>query len=148
MASEQKWSVAGVLPIAPAGSRPPPPESMVEFGLQENEMDELFDDCFGLCPICHKSDGYVNPGSSQYFYCGAHKKAWCAGSNLLSNWRAQTKDEQRRFEQVEPYFYPRPEVEQTTVTKATSATRSFDEAMAYDARMRGAVLRALAEAFD
>jgi len=123
-------------------------------------MDEPFEDYFGLCPVCHRSDGYVNAGSSQYFYCGAHKKAWYAGSNLLSNWRSQTKDEQRRiwaeigmerFEQVEPYSYPRPD-KPTTVAEATSATKSFDEAMAYDARMnarmRGAVLRALAEAFD
>jgi hypothetical protein len=59
-------------------------------------MDGRFDDEFGLCPVCHKADGYVNAGSKQYFYCKAHKKAWCVGT-VFEDWRDQTKDEQRRI---------------------------------------------------
>jgi hypothetical protein len=73
------------------------------------------DDYFGLCPHCHKNDGYVNAGKSHRFYCKEHKVSWCAGSNLFSSWRHQTEDEQRRiwneiglndFADIEPYFPP------------------------------------------
>jgi hypothetical protein len=68
---------------------------------------------FGLCPTCHKNDGCTNVGRSHWFYCKEHKKKWCAGANLFSDWRDQSEDEQRQqydaiglgeFEEVEPYF--------------------------------------------
>jgi hypothetical protein len=68
---------------------------------------------FGLCPICHKTDGYLNAGQSHRFYCKEHKTSWLAGSNLFSDWRDQTEEEQRRkwaevgldmFENVTPYY--------------------------------------------
>jgi hypothetical protein len=70
---------------------------------------------FGLSPVCHKTDGNANAGRSQTFYCREHKKAWHAGSNVLSDWRFQTEAEQRKiwdeigltdFEVVEPWFDP------------------------------------------
>jgi hypothetical protein len=73
-------------------------------------------DLFGLCPICHKTDGHANVGRRHVFYCKEHKTSWCIGSNLLSSWREQTEEEQHRiwnevgldeFEDVEPYLYPR-----------------------------------------
>jgi hypothetical protein len=75
-----------------------------------------FDDTFGLCPICHKTDGCANAGRSHRYYCKEHRKFWCVGSNLFSSWRDQTEAEQRRiwneiglddFEEVVPYFHPR-----------------------------------------
>jgi hypothetical protein len=75
-------------------------------------------DCFGLCPICHETDGFANAGKSHVFYCREHKTSWCVGTNLFSSWREQTEEEQRRiwneigleeFEDVKPYFYPRGE---------------------------------------
>jgi hypothetical protein len=75
-----------------------------------------YDDEFGLCPICHRIDGYANAGRSQHFYCKEHKMSWCLGSNILSSWRKQTEEEQRKiwneigldeFEDVQPYFYTR-----------------------------------------
>jgi hypothetical protein len=119
-------------------------------------MNERFDDSFGLCPVCHKTDGYVNAGSTQYFYCEAHKKAWCVGT-ILEDWRDQTKDEQRRiweemgmehFEQVEPYFYSRPGDEQVPVSKAGSASKSFDEARALDPQERQEALKSLVGALE
>jgi hypothetical protein len=73
------------------------------------------DDHFGLCPHCKKTDGYANAGKSHRFYCKEHKVSWCVGSNLFSDWRGQTEDEQRRiwneiglndFANIEPYFPP------------------------------------------
>jgi hypothetical protein len=70
---------------------------------------------FGLCPVCHKSDGYLNVGREHYFYCAEHKVRWWAGSNLFSSWRYETEGEQRRkydevgmahFANVEPYSPP------------------------------------------
>jgi hypothetical protein len=78
---------------------------------------EKLDDHFGLCPVCHRTDGFANAWKSHVFYCKEHKTLWFAGSNLFSSWRDQTEEEQRRiwkeigldeFEYVEPYHHPRP----------------------------------------
>lgn len=70
---------------------------------------------FGLCPVCHETDGYANAGRSHRFYCKEHKTSWCVGSNLFSSWCYQTEAEQRAiwdeiglndFENVEPYVPP------------------------------------------
>jgi hypothetical protein len=83
---------------------------------RSDNSDVPHDDYFGLCPICHKTDGYANAGRSHTFYCKEHKKSWLIGSNLLDSWRVQTIEEQLKiwdeigleeFEDVEPYFYPR-----------------------------------------
>jgi hypothetical protein len=77
---------------------------------------DLEDDYFGLCPICHKTDGYANAGRSHRFFCKEHKTSWCIGSNIFSDWRHQTEEEQRRiwneigladFQDVKPYSHPR-----------------------------------------
>ena len=74
------------------------------------------DDYFGLCPRCHWTDGYINLGCDQWFYCRRHRTKWCSGSNLLDSWRFETKAEQRAeyeamdfgsYERVESFFYPR-----------------------------------------
>ena len=76
----------------------------------------MHDDTFGLCPICHRTDGYANAGRSHIFYCVEHRASWCVGSNLLSSWREQTETEQRKiwneiglkeFQDVKPYFHTR-----------------------------------------
>ena len=67
---------------------------------------------FGVCPVCHKTEGYANAGKFHRFYCKEHKTSWSVGSNLFSSWRDQTEAEQRAiwdeiglndFENVEPY---------------------------------------------
>ena len=72
---------------------------------------------FRLCPVCHKVDGYANAGRTHRFYCREHRTSWIAGSNLFSDWRHETEEQQRRiyneiglpdFADVEPYF-PGPE---------------------------------------
>lgn len=50
---------------------------------------------FGLCPICQKTDGYLNVGKSHWFFCLEHKNRWNVGSNLLSTWREQTVEQQK-----------------------------------------------------
>jgi hypothetical protein len=76
------------------------------------------DDCFGLCPVCHKNDGYVNAGKTHVFYCKEHRVSWIAGTNLFSSWKQETEEEQRaiyneigigEFERIEwPFFWPVP----------------------------------------
>jgi GNAT superfamily N-acetyltransferase len=45
------------------------------------------DEHFGTWPDCRRTDGYINIGRSQWFYCRQHKTCWIAGSNLFSDWR-------------------------------------------------------------
>jgi len=54
------------------------------------------DEYFGGCPECGKSDGYLNAGRTHVFFCREHKVRWIAGSNLFSDWRNETEEEQRR----------------------------------------------------
>jgi hypothetical protein len=72
---------------------------------------------FGLCPVCHRTDGYANAGQAHRFYCKEHKTSWLAGSDLFSCWRYETEEQQRKiwdeiglneFDDVEPYYPPTP----------------------------------------
>jgi hypothetical protein len=71
------------------------------------------DPYFGVCPICRTADGYANVGRSHWFFCQEHQKKWCAGSNIFSDWRQETEEEQRkqyesiglgRFEEAVAYY--------------------------------------------
>jgi hypothetical protein len=73
------------------------------------------DDTFGLCPRCHKTNGFINIGRSHWMHCRKHRTKWLIGSNLFSSWRYQTEGEQRAqyeamdfgsYENVEAFFYP------------------------------------------
>lgn len=75
------------------------------------------DGYFGLCPICKKTDGYLNIGRIHWFICKKHRSRWCIGFNVFSSWRHETESEQLRlceeigfdtFSDVEPF---RPEIE-------------------------------------
>lgn len=73
------------------------------------------DEHFGGCPICGRTDGYLNVGRGHWFVCDAHKARWYAGYNLFSSWQDETEAEQRaRFASVEHYreatpVYPSPD---------------------------------------
>ena len=54
------------------------------------------DNYFGGCPHCGRTDGWANISRSHWCFCKTHKTKWCFGINLLSSWRNQTEDEQRR----------------------------------------------------
>ena len=69
------------------------------------------DNCFGGCPICHKSDGFLSVGPGHWNVCHRHRVKWHVGSRLFSGWREQ--DEQHRqanryklagYRDVEPWF--------------------------------------------
>jgi hypothetical protein len=77
--------------------------------------EERQDDYFGLCPYCHKMDGYANAGRSHRAYCKEHRVSWLIGANLFSDWRDQTEEEQRAiwediglstFKDIVPFFWP------------------------------------------
>jgi hypothetical protein len=52
---------------------------------------------FGVCPICHKNDGFINIGPAHLFKCDKHKVRWQVGYNLFGCWRSQTKEEQEQI---------------------------------------------------
>jgi hypothetical protein len=67
---------------------------------------------WGVCPVCHKTDGFANAGRTHIFFCREHRTRWVIGSNLFSCWRDETEEEQRalydrlelgEFEEVEPH---------------------------------------------
>ena len=64
-----------------------------EAAIQERASD-IGDDRFGVCPTCHKTDGFVNIGSGHWFYCVEHKVMWFFGSNIFSSWTSQTTAQQ------------------------------------------------------
>ena len=59
----------------------------------------IYDDVelWGGCPHCHRNDGMINVGKSQWVVCKAHKVMWRIGTNLFSGWRDQTYEEQLRI---------------------------------------------------
>jgi hypothetical protein len=76
---------------------------------------ERDDGHFGVCPHCHKTDGFINIGRCHWMFCREHRSTWCIGSNLFSSWRSETEGEQLaqyealdfdKYETVEPYFHP------------------------------------------
>ena len=52
----------------------------------------MSDPCFGLCPVCHETDGFLNIGRDHWFCCHAHRTRWHAGSNLFSGWKDETEE--------------------------------------------------------
>ena len=73
---------------------------------------EKVDDYFGVCPICKSHDGYLNAGRGHFFICNEHRVVWYVGSNLFSDWRYETEEEQRLkweptedYKMVEPTYY-------------------------------------------
>jgi hypothetical protein len=78
---------------------------------------ETLEGYWGLCPICKKTDGYINIGRGHWFLCEKHRTCWSIGSNLFSSWRAETEVVQQRlceeigfntFRVVKPFY---PEIE-------------------------------------
>ena len=61
--------------------------------LDDRRNSQAFDDHFGVCPTCHRNNGYENVGPAHWFVCHRHRVRWCVGSNLFSSWREQTDQE-------------------------------------------------------
>ena len=68
------------------------------------------DDAYwGLCPSCHRNDGYLNLGREHWFVCHAHRVMWCIGENLFSSWRhetgevwAENRERLKGYAEIEP----------------------------------------------
>lgn len=56
-------------------------------------MAETYHEHFKLCDVCGKTDGYRNVGSAHWFYCTEHKRKWCVGTELISDWQRQSDAE-------------------------------------------------------
>jgi hypothetical protein len=73
------------------------------------------DDHNGLCPKCHRTDGYrYGDVPDIWFICKAHRMKWIVGSGLFSSWQYMSDESLLRqkylladFQTVEPFFYPR-----------------------------------------
>jgi hypothetical protein len=85
----------------------------MNFQRKESKMSS---DYFGLCPRCYKTDGYINIGRGQWYYCVKHRTTWYPGWNVCDSWRSQTLEDQQAiyaamdfdsYQEVEPYFPPR-----------------------------------------
>ncbi|MBN1765985.1 MAG: response regulator [Sedimentisphaerales bacterium] len=46
---------------------------------------------FGNCPVCGKTDGYLNISCNHWFICHQHKTKWFAGSSVFSRWQFETE---------------------------------------------------------
>jgi len=46
----------------------------------------------GRCSVCGGNDRSFNIGRSNYFYCKKHKKCWCIGENIISDWRDENEE--------------------------------------------------------
>jgi hypothetical protein len=45
---------------------------------------------FGMCPTCHKTDGYISIEGWEWFYCRTHRVRWCAGLTEAATCRLHT----------------------------------------------------------
>jgi hypothetical protein len=67
---------------------------------------------FGLCPHCHKTDGYMNVGRDHWYYCSEHRTKWWIGANLFSVFEEDEEEDRAWFKDndfgswqvVEPFF--------------------------------------------
>jgi len=64
---------------------------------------------FGNCPVCGKTDGYVNISCNHWFICHEHRTKWFVGSGLFSSWENEMEIDWLgnavllgRYEDVEP----------------------------------------------
>jgi hypothetical protein len=62
------------------------------------------EDQFGSCPVCGRNDGYRNIYSQHFFFCEEHRITWSVGSNLLSSWREESREDWRgAWEELKDY---------------------------------------------
>ncbi len=54
----------------------------------------------GVCPICNKTDGFVNLGKEHWFICRDHKTKWFVGVNLFEGWENQTVAQAQSIEML------------------------------------------------
>jgi hypothetical protein len=62
---------------------------------------------FGVCPMCHQTDGYICVGDDEsdkeigrvaVLLCRVHKTCWSAGYKTFSSWRNETVEEQKALQ--------------------------------------------------
>lgn len=62
---------------------------------------------FGVCPKCHRTDGYIWVGKNEsdpdigrvaVMLCRTHKTCWSAGYKTFSSWRDDTVEQQKALQ--------------------------------------------------
>jgi hypothetical protein len=70
-------------------------------------IDEL--PYFGGCPLCGRTDGYMNIRAAHWFVCDNHRTRWFIGTNLFSSWKDETEaDWERSRQKLESYTEVKP----------------------------------------
>jgi hypothetical protein len=71
------------------------------------------DNGLGGCPICGGNDGWLNVNRDEWAVCHGHSTKWLIGSNLFSDWQAETEVDWLRnfyklatYREVEPLLPP------------------------------------------
>jgi len=79
--------------------------------MKEDSVEQ--DYFWGVCPHCHRNDGYLNIGTDHWFICHTHRVKWVRGANLFSSWRYETETDwehnQTRiaeYREIEPLWAP------------------------------------------
>ena len=78
-------------------------------------MVQYQEEQYGNCPVCGKTDGYVNISCNHWFVCHEHKTKWFVGSGLFSSWENEREIDWLgnavllgRYEDVEPIDSKKP----------------------------------------
>jgi hypothetical protein len=129
-------------------------EALGEWYFQRRFPDAIVvDDDFGGCPVCGKTDGYLNIGRDHWFVCHAHEKRWLIGSNLFSGWKEETEAKWAAnaallegYEKIEPLSmgrWPRDQVDRLIVRAELDP-----ELAEFLGRRRGVGVESAARRFD
>ena len=85
---------------------------------------------YGNCPVCGKTDGYVNISCNHWFVCHEHKTKWFVGSGLFPSWENEREIDWLgnavllgRYEDVEPVDSKKP----TPVSPAQKEEMSYQD---------------------
>jgi hypothetical protein len=63
-------------------------------------QDVQYSKLCGVCPLCDKTDGFVNLGKEHWFICRDHETKWFVGINLFEGWQNQTVAEAQSIERM------------------------------------------------
>jgi hypothetical protein len=76
--------------VAPSPPKPTAAARRKARLILEGVLDSKRNDArFGVCPQCHRNDGYINVGREHGFFCKQHR------ANMFNTWKTETEAAQR-----------------------------------------------------
>jgi hypothetical protein len=73
---------------------------VLEREVGEGRTHASYDNHFGVCPVCYRSNGFLNVHKDHWFVCHVHKTKWHVGSNLFSSWKEENEKTWRKNEET------------------------------------------------